>query len=154
MSNVFLLSFFGLLLLTGTSSKTPYTTAMATDEQICGKWLNSDKNLVVQVYKEGSEFKAKLVWFNNGEGDKSMESWTDKHNPDPSLRNRKLLGMNVLEKLVYDPDSNSWEDGIIYDAQNGRHWNSSAYINKDGSLKVKGYWHVKFIGKTMTFTRI
>lgn len=153
MSNAFLLSFFGLFLLVGNNGKAPETNRLA-DEQICGKWQNSDKNLVVQVYKDGNEFKAKLVWFNNGEGDRSMESWTDKHNPDPALRSRKLLGMNVLEKLVYDPDSDSWENGIIYDAQNGRHWNSSAYINKEGSLKVKGYWHVKFIGKTMTFNRM
>ena len=83
-----------------------------------------------------------------------MEEWTDKNNPDPALRTRKILGMNVLEKLSYSPNSNSWEGGMIYDAKNGRHWNSSAYINKDGTLKVKGYWHFKFIGKTMTFKRI
>ncbi|MEO7213538.1 DUF2147 domain-containing protein [Mucilaginibacter sp.] len=153
MSNSFLLSFFSLLLFTANGGKAPVAT-LAADEQICGKWQNQEKNLVVQVYKEDREFKAKIIWFNNGEGNKAMESWTDKHNPDPTLRSRKLLGMNVLEKLVYDRDSNSWEDGMIYDAQNGKHWNSSAYINKDGALKVKGYWHFKFIGKTMTFNRI
>ncbi|MBD1367143.1 DUF2147 domain-containing protein [Mucilaginibacter sp. ZT4R22] len=153
MSKAFLLSFFSLLLFTVNSGEAP-VAALAADEQICGKWQNQDKNLIVQVYKEDSEFRAKIVWFNNGDGLKAMETSTDKHNPNPALRSRKLLGMNVLEKLVYDPDSNSWEDGIIYDAQNGRHWNSSAYINKDGALKVKGYWHFKFIGKTMTFNRI
>ncbi len=153
MTKAFLLSFFGLLMIIGNNSKAPINT-VAADEQICGKWQNQDKNLVVQVYKEDSEFRAKIVWFDNGGGPKAMETTTDKHNPNPALRTRKLLGMNVLEKLVYDPDSNSWEDGIIYDAQNGRHWSSSAYINKDGALKVKGYWHFKFIGKTMTFNRI
>jgi uncharacterized protein (DUF2147 family) len=153
MSNSFLLSFFGLLLLVGHNSKTPNGT-LASDEQICGKWQNQEKSLVVQVLKEGREFRAKIVWFDNGGGPKAMETTTDKHNPNPALRSRKLLGMNVLEKLVYSPKSNSWEGGIIYDAQAGKHWSSSAYINKDGALKVKGYWHFKFIGKTMTFTRI
>ena len=154
MSHSFLLSFFSLLLLVGNKGKTPAATGLTADEQICGKWQNQEKNLVVQVYKEDSEFKAKIVWFNNGEGDKAMESCTDKHNPDPALRSRRLIGMNVLENLVYKTETNSWEDGMIYDAQAGKHWNSSAYINNEGALKVKGYWHFKFIGRTMTFNRI
>jgi uncharacterized protein (DUF2147 family) len=153
MSHSFLLSFFGLLLITANAGKTS-NVSLAAEEQICGKWQNQDKNLIVQVYKENSQFKAKIVWFNNGEGENAMQTCVDKHNPDPALRSRRLLGMNVLEKLVYKPETNSWEDGMIYDAQAGKHWNSSAYINKDGSLKVKGYWHFKFIGKTMTFNRI
>jgi len=55
---------------------------------------------------------------------------------------------------VYIPNSNSWEKGIIYDAKHGRNWDSSACITPDGLLKVTGYWHFKFIGKTLTFTRL
>ena len=83
-----------------------------------------------------------------------MGEWTDSKNPDEALRSRKILGMDVLEKLRYDAGSNSWEDGMIYDAKNGREWNASAYISKDGLLKVKGYWHFKFIGRTLVFKRI
>ncbi|WP_374951443.1 DUF2147 domain-containing protein [Mucilaginibacter sp.] len=152
MSYQFLLSFFSLLLFVGNNSNSTRTTVAS--EMICGKWQTEEKNLTVQVYKVDDEFKAKIIWFSNKGETKKMEEWTDKKNPDPVLRTRKILGMNVLEKLVYSPESNSWEDGIIYDAKNGRHWNSSAYIDKDGKLKVKGYWHFKFIGKTMTFIRI
>ncbi|MDB5011423.1 MAG: hypothetical protein JWQ06_2212, partial [Mucilaginibacter sp.] len=42
----------------------------------------------------------------------------------------------------------------IYDAKNGREWDASAYIDKNGELRVTGYWHLKFIGRTMSFTRI
>ncbi|MBK0378297.1 DUF2147 domain-containing protein [Mucilaginibacter segetis] len=152
MSNQFLLSVLSLLLFTGHPNKV--STEVRAGDQICGKWENEDKNLIVQVYRIDDEYKAKIVWFNDGDDSKKLDEWRDKKNPDPTLRNRKILGMNVLEKLVYDPDSDSWEDGMIYDAKNGRHWNSSAYINDDGKLKVKGYWHFKFIGKTMTFNRI
>src|SRR4051812_39275851 len=93
MSNSFLLSFFGLLLLANNSK--PPNGSLASDEQICGKWQNQEKSLVVQVLKEGGEFRAKIVWFDNGDGPKAMETTTDKHNPNPALRSRKLLGMNV-----------------------------------------------------------
>lgn len=152
MSHSFLISFLSLLLVSANPGKTAKN--IAASEMICGKWQTEEKNLIVQVYKVDDEFKAKIVWFSDKGDTKKMDEWTDKKNPDPALRDRKILGMNVLEKLVYSPETNSWENGMIYDAKNGRHWNSSAYIEKDGKLKVKGYWHFKFIGKTMTFTRI
>ncbi|WP_448700362.1 DUF2147 domain-containing protein [Mucilaginibacter sp. AW1-3] len=132
-----------------------YAQSYAVCDQICGKWMSADKNLAVQVYKDGDDFKAKIIWFNDSD-DKAhpMEERVDVSNPDKALRNRKILGMNVLENLVYDTKSNSWEKGIIYDAVHGRYWDSSAYIAGDGALKVTGYWHFKFIGKTLTFTRM
>lgn len=157
MANQFLFSFVALMLVGSTNYHTPpvarVTTANAA-EKVCGKWQLNGEKLIVQVYKEGNEFKAKIVWFDDHDDTKEMDYWTDEKNPDPALRNRKLLGMNVLEKLTYSPETNSWEDGMIYDAKHGRHWNSSAYIDNTGMLKVKGYWHYKFIGKTLTFKRI
>lgn len=82
-----------------------------------------------------------------------METRLDTDNPDPKLRTQKVMGSNILKNLVYVPKSNSWENGVIYDAQHGRYWDSAAYINKEGELKVTGYWHFKFIGKTLTFIR-
>ena len=122
-------------------------------ELICGKWEISAKNLIVDIYREDNKFKAKIIWFNAGD-DKPMDSWTDKHNPNKALRNRKILGMSVLENLNYDPYTNSWENGKIYDSTSGREWNASAYIDKNGQLKIRGYWHFKFIGRTLTFRRM
>jgi uncharacterized protein (DUF2147 family) len=135
-----------------TDIKPPANVAAAA-QHICGKWISSEKNLIVQVYCEDEKFKAKIIWYNDT-GGKPMDYWTDKRNPDPALRNRKILGMSVLRDLTYQPETNSWENGIIYESKNGREWNASIYIDKNGSLKVKGYWHFKFIGKTMTFSRI
>lgn len=124
-------------------------------ERICGKWQSEKKNCIVQVYRDNDDFKAKLVWFDDSDDpSKRMEDRVDYKNPDKTLRNRKLIGMNVLEQLEYSPKSESWENGMIYDAQSGKKWNSSAYLAPDGSLKVNGYWHFKFIGRTMTFHRV
>lgn len=121
-------------------------------DRICGKWMSAEKNLTVLVYKSGDQFKAKIIWFRD-DPSLPMGEWRDKNNPDPALRSRKILGMEILRDIKYDADGNSWEGGMIYDAKHGREWNASAYINKEGLLKVKGYWHFKFIGRTMTFHR-
>jgi len=121
-------------------------------DRICGKWMSSENNLTVEVYKKGDEYKARITWFND-DPSRPMEDWKDSHNPDPALRNRKIVGMDVLRGLKYDKDDNSWEDGVIYDAKQGKDWSASAYIDKQGLLRVRGYWHFKIFGKTMTFKR-
>jgi uncharacterized protein (DUF2147 family) len=123
--------------------------------RVCGKWQSADKDLVVEVYTEKNTFKAKIIWFSGGVSKtKPMETITDVKNPDPSLRSRKVLGLNVVENLKYDAASNSWEGGKIYEVQSGKYWNAAAYIESTGMLKVKGYWKIKLLGKTMTFKRI
>ncbi|MEZ2337618.1 DUF2147 domain-containing protein [Mucilaginibacter sp. RCC_168] len=127
--------------------------SVSPQERICGKWESAQKNLRIQVLLQNNQFKAKIIWFSDTEG-KPIDYWTDVHNPDPALRHRKLLGMSILSGLVYKPSSNSWENGIVYDSRHGRYWNASAFIGKKGLLHVRGYWHFKWIGKTMTFHRI
>ncbi|HZX59973.1 MAG TPA: DUF2147 domain-containing protein [Mucilaginibacter sp.] len=141
---------FVFLLATNTLHRS--LTVPACD-RICGKWMSAEKNLIVLVYKSGDEFKGKIIWFRD-DPSLPMDEWKDKNNPDPALRSRKILGMEILRDIKYDADDHSWGDGMIYDAKHGREWNASAYINKDGLLKVKGYWHFKFIGRTMTFHRV
>jgi uncharacterized protein (DUF2147 family) len=124
-------------------------------DQIIGTWMASDKNIVVQVYKDGDSFKASIVWFDDSDDkSKPMDARLDYKNPDKSLRTRKVLGMQVLRNLEYNPNSNSWENGVIYDAKNGHEWTSYASIDKEGTLKVTGYWHFKFIGKSIKFNRL
>ncbi len=124
-------------------------------DRILGTWMADEKNVAVEVYKENDCFKARIIWFSD-EDDKSqpMETRLDFNNPDKKLRSRRVIGMGVLRNLSYHAKTDSWEDGMIYDAKHGREWNSAAVITTDGSLKVTGYWHFKFIGKTMGFKRI
>jgi uncharacterized protein (DUF2147 family) len=150
MSNQLFIKFLFLFFFTGF---TPGKYSATDPDRLCGRWISSEKNLIVQVYREDNSFKAKIVWFLNTDTSRPMEGWTDKHNPDPLLRNRKLIGMSILRDMYYAPKSNSWENGKIYDAKSGKEWDASAYIDKSGYLKVTGYWHFKFIGRTMTFER-
>ncbi|QQL50353.1 DUF2147 domain-containing protein [Mucilaginibacter ginkgonis] len=136
----------------GTSNR---ANAQSGSDQVIGNWMSAEKNLIVQVYREGDDFKAKVIWFDDSDDpSKPMESRIDDSNPDKSLRTRKIIGMQVLRNLAYSPSTHSWENGMIYDAKSGREWNAAASIDKAGMLRVTGYWHFKFIGKTMKFSRV
>lgn len=139
-----------IAMLMNTSAKAQTIPARA---RICGDWEYSEKTLKIRISLDGNVFKARIIWFSDTDG-KPMDYWRDVKNPDPALRKRKILGMNILTGLRYDKSSNSWENGIVYDSRHGRYWNAAAHIDKHGLLHIRGYWHFKWIGKTMVFHRI
>jgi len=122
-------------------------------DAILGRWMTTDNKLIVEVFKQTSDYKAKILWFKDV-NNKVMNERLDEKNPDKTLRTRKWIGMEVLQKLHYDYKNNEWIDGLIYDAKHGREWDSVVWINNDHLLKVKGYWVFKFISETLTFRRI
>lgn len=122
-------------------------------EKICGRWESTNNTLIITISLVKNEYKAVIDWFSDTEG-KPLDYWKDRHNPDPKLRNRKIHGLSILRGLTYYADTKSWEDGMIYDSKHGKEWNASAYIDDQGVLRVKGYWHFKFIGRTMKFRKI
>lgn len=124
------------------------------ENAIIGRWITLQKNLAVEVYKKNNNYRAKIIWFKVEDTTRPMNTRLDEKNPDPALRNRKWLGMEVLHNLKYNSENEEWENGIIYDAKHGREWDSIAWINKGGLLKVKGYWVFKFISETLTFEKM
>lgn len=126
---------------------------VAKAERVCGSWESEQHNLRILVYMQHKQFRAKIIWFSDTDG-KPMDYWRDTRNPDIKLRSRKILGMEILSGLRYNARTNSWEDGLVYDSRHGRYWNASATIGKKGMLHVRGYWHFKWIGRTINFYRI
>jgi len=95
------------------------------------------------------------VWFDDTDDTtKPMMKRMDELNHDKALRSRKIIGMEVLHKLRYDKDDEEWKGGIIYDCSSGKEWDAKAWINKEGLLKVRGYWGLPIFGRNMTFKRV
>lgn len=137
------------------SSAQILTTGVLPQDRICGKWISEEKNCIVQVYKNGNEYGAKLTWFDDTDDkNRPMNTRVDDKNPVKALQSRKLIGMDVMDNLTYNPETNSWENGLIYDAKSGRTWSSAVSLSREGLLKVTGYWKFKFIGKSMNFKRV
>jgi uncharacterized protein (DUF2147 family) len=130
--------------------------AQNNPDAILGKWITHPKrNLMVEVYKDRAEYKARIVWFSDKDDpSKPMTMRMDENNPDPAMRKRKILGMEVLRGMIYNVKLNRWESGKIYDAKSGRVWSSSAWLTSDNILKVRGFWHFEFIGENLNFKRV
>ena len=125
-------------------------------DDLLGTWMSTDNSVKVEVYKVNNQFKAKVLWFNHllSESKTPMHLSLDTNNPNPALRNRKILGMEILDGLRYDAQKNEWVNGKIYDASSGRYWSSCAKLLQNGILKVRGFWKVEWIGKSISFKKV
>ena len=122
-------------------------------DDILGKWESVEKNLTVQVYKQDDVFKAKIIWFHDAADTITpVEERLDTENPDKSLRNRKIIGLDVLSGLVYNTKENKWENGKIYDSSSGKTWNAVIWLSNADTLNVRGYYIFRFLGRTLKFT--
>ncbi len=132
-----------------------FLTAQVKCDAIIGKWVAYPKeNMVIEIFKIDGEFNGRLIWFKiSADSSKTMAAKTDDKNPDPELRNRKLLMCEVMQGMRFNSATAKWEGGTIYDAKAGKIWKSSAKMRKDGTLEVRGFWHYEFIGQSLIFRK-
>ena len=127
----------------------PLMAAFAQD--VVGKWKLEDGTAIVEVYKQGDVFNGKIVWLQNpteADGTPAI----DNLNPDPKLRKRQVLGLNMLNNLK--KVGNEYTGGSIYDPGNGKTYNCSMKVEGD-VLKVRGSLDKRgLIGRTMDWFRV
>ena len=120
-------------------------------QDVIGKWKLVDGSAIVEVYKQGDAFNGKIVWLNEPNGPDGGPA-KDRNNPDPKLRSRQLIGLNMLDGLK--KTGNEYTGGKIYDPGNGKTYNCSMKVEGD-VLKVRGSLDKKgLIGRTMDWFRV
>ena len=126
----------------------PLAAAFAQD--VVGKWKLEDGTAIVEVYKSGDVYNGKIVWLQNPtEADGSPA--VDDNNPDPKLRKRQLIGLNMLSGLK--KTGTEYSGGSIYDPGNGKTYNCSMKVEGD-VLKVRGSLDKRgLLGRTMDWFR-
>lgn len=125
--------------------------AQSQADKILGTWLNEEKDGKIEIYKTGEKYFGKIVWGKELYEPDGKTSRTDRKNPDPKLRSRKLEGLVILTNFRYDDDE--WEGGKIYDPKSGKTY-SCVMRFKGSILVIKGYVGVTWLGRTTVWTRV
>ena len=116
--------------------------------RIIGNWLTEKGRAIFQIYEKNGKYHGKLAWSESPGG-------RDENNPDKSLRTRKTLGLDLLTNLVYNPKRDRWDNGKIYNPEDGHTYSSHCTISDDGTkLYFRGFWGISLLGKTQTWTRV
>ena len=122
-----------------------------TKDAILGKWLNASGEGQILVYKTGDTYAGKLIWLkevNNRDG----QIKRDEKNPKSALKNRPLLGIQLLQNFVYQKDG-VWEEGSIYDPKTGKTYSCTISMISSDKLSVRGYVGISLLGRTETWQR-
>lgn len=108
---------------------------------VTGRWLTEGGKGIVAIAPCGQALCGKVERVLAAEA-----SRTDINNPDPKLRSRPIVGINILSGFV--ADGNQWK-GRIYDPESGKSYRSIVERGAGGTLKVKGC--IAFLCKTQTW---
>ncbi len=103
-----------------------------SQNQIKGFWLPSEEKSVVEIYQGDDSFDGKIVWLKTPYNKKG-EPHTDVMNPDEKLRNQPILGLNLLNGLVYQ--NGAWS-GKLYSPKRGKTVDVVLSLIEDDRLKL------------------
>lgn len=124
------LTLFALTLL-GALAVTLDTVSAA--EPITGRWITAEKDAVVTVKPCGKEICGMIERFLVPPPQGVNQR--DVNNPDPKLRQRRLLDLAILSGFTEDSDL--WR-GRIYDPKSGKSYRSVVRRKGANMLEVKG----------------
>ena len=142
-----------IFILTGCFALLMAMGAVAQDtpgDVVLGQWFTEGDEAVVEIFRCDDRYCGKIVWLKeptNPDGSDVL----DTENPDPSKRNRTVLGLNLVWEFRYD-ESQGWVDGSIYDPDNGKTYSCKMNLEGD-TLKVRGYVGISLFGRTTVWKR-
>lgn len=135
----------------GASSPTLYA---APSEDIRGIWIDhreAEKQKVAVLIEDcNGALCGRIYWMKKPLRDGRPK--TDIRNPDPALRERPLCGLRILNGFKRSED-NTWGNGQIYSPSDGNTFSSTIHLEKEGSIKIRGYIGISLFGKTLEWVR-
>ncbi len=141
----------GLLLASAVHAQNP--------DAIVGKWWNQEKEAQIEIYACDGKYCGRIAWLKEpnylADDPKGMSGKPriDRENPDPSKRERPILGMNLVWGFSFS-GGNLWEGGFIYDPREGKTYKCKMTLVSPDHLKVRGFIGISLIGKTNDWARV
>lgn len=102
-----------------------------------GVWLTQTGSGKVRIAPCGSKLCGTIVWVKNPLDKTTGKPQLDVKNPDPALRDRPIVGLQMIRDFKSVPGGR-WAGGSIYDPESGKTYASKLNLNPDGTLKVEG----------------
>jgi uncharacterized protein (DUF2147 family) len=117
-----------------------------------GVWYAEGGAAKVDVHPCGTSLCGDVVWLRSPWDEDGCEM-RDRSNPEESLRDRPLVGLQVLTGLTREPSSDVWSEGRIYDPGSGKTYRCQAQLDGPDRLELRGYVGIPLIGRTTRWLR-
>lgn len=124
-----------------------------TGDALIGVWEPSHGKARVKIEKIADKYYGKIVWLREPNDPVNGTPKVDKNNPDASMHNVPLRGYRILKDFEF-AGNGQWENGSIYDPENGSTYSCIIKLKDDNSVEIRGYIGVKTFGRTDVWTRL
>jgi uncharacterized protein (DUF2147 family) len=138
---------------------TSLSTQAGQGDQIMGTWNTAEDKAQVEVFKQKDKYFGKIVnlkepdWPANDEKGMAGQPKNDRNNPSPRLRNRKIIGLCMMNDFVY-AGKNRWVGGTIYDPESGKTYKGKMSLTATNRLEMRGFVGISLLGHTTVWTRV
>ena len=114
---------------------TGLTFATAQAAEPTGTWLTQQADAHIRITRCGKAMCGMVIWLKDAIDSATGRPPVDSKNPDPSKRNRKILGLRIFA-MTADAEGN-WS-GAIYNSDDGQNYASKLVLHGAQQLEVKG----------------
>jgi len=115
-----------------------------------GTWKN--EKATFQIFDQGGKLFGKILTL--VEPNRDGKPKTDWKNPDASKQNVPILGLVFLKNFSPTATPGRWENGTIYDPENGKTYSSFMQMTGNDKIEVRGFIGVAMFGRSQNWTRV
>lgn len=129
-------------------------TRLAADPSPVGRWYAEGGAAQVEIESCRGEICGRVVWLRSPYDEDGCEL-RDRQNPDETLHERPILGLEILWGLRRTADTEpTWTGGTIYDPSSGSTYRATLTVVDENHLEVRGYIGIPLIGRTTSWFRV
>ena len=142
------------LLFTAFIALTSFSILQDTEsDRLLGVWEPSNGKARVKIEKIGNKYYGKIVWLKEPNDPATNQPKVDSKNQDASMRTVPLKGYRMLKDFTYS-GNNQWENGTIYDPENGSTYKCIIKMTDANTLDIRGYIGIEALGRTDVWKRL
>jgi len=139
----------------------PLAAAASTGDgnSILGTWEVEDGSGNIEIQRCGEKYCGRIVWIRepnypaDDKGGMAGKPLLDRENPRRELRGRPQLGLRIMEGYTFR-GKNLWDDGTIYNTENGKTYRSTLSLLSQDRLKLRGFIGIPLFGGSTVWKRL
>ncbi len=118
-----------------------------------GRWYAEGGAAQVEIVPCDNDLCGRVVWLRSPFDDDGC-TLRDRNNPNPALRGRSVLGLELLRAAPTAVGDDAAGRCSIYDPTSGRTYSCRLWFDGDDRLNLRGYFGVPLLGRTTTWLRV
>jgi uncharacterized protein (DUF2147 family) len=117
-----------------------------------GNWLTEDGKATVKIASCGAALCGTIVSLKEPTDPDTAKPKTDKNNADASLRNRPMIGVQIVLAMKPSGTANKWT-GQVYNAEDGKTYSGSLTLQDANTIRLEGCILGGLVCKASKWTR-